>query len=134
MGLKEKIRHLSEKYHQDVVSIRRYLHQNPELSFHEYETSKFIQNKLDEYGVFFKSGIANTGVVALIEGKNPQSKCIALRADIDALPIQELNNVDYCSVNNGVMHACGHDVHTASLLGVARVLNQLKAEWEEVSS
>ena len=130
MGLKEKIQALSEKYHQDVVSIRRHLHQNPELSFHEYETSKFIQNKLDEYGVFFQSGIANTGVVALIEGKNPQSKCIALRADIDALPIQELNNVEYCSVNNGVMHACGHDVHTASLLGVARVLNQLKAEWE----
>ena len=66
----------------------------------------------------------------MIEGKNPQSKCIALRADIDALPIQELNNVEYCSVNNGIMHACGHDVHTASLLGVARVLNQLKAEWE----
>ena len=130
MGLKEKIRHLSEEYHQDVVSIRRYLHKNPELSFHEYETSKFIQNKLYDYGISFKSGIANTGVVALIEGKNPQSKCIALRADIDALPIQELNNVDYCSVNKGVMHACGHDVHTASLLGVARVLNKLKEEWE----
>ena len=109
MGLKEKIRHLSEEYHQDVVSIRRYLHKNPELSL-EYETSKFIQNKLYDYGISFKSGIANTGVVALIE--NPQSKCIALRADIDALPIQELNNVDYCSVNKGVMHACGHDVHT----------------------
>ncbi|MBF90813.1 MAG: N-acyl-L-amino acid amidohydrolase [Flavobacteriales bacterium] len=130
MGLKEKIRDLSQEYHQDVVSIRRFLHKNPELSFHEYETSKFIQNKLYEYGISFKSGIANTGVVALIEGKNPQSKCIALRADIDALPIQELNNVDYCSVNKGVMHACGHDVHTASLLGVARVLNKLKEEWE----
>jgi len=130
MGLKEKIRDLSQEYHQDVVSIRRFLHKNPELSFHEFETSKFIQNKLYEYGISFKSGIANTGVVALIEGKNPQSKCIALRADIDALPIQELNNVDYCSVNKGVMHACGHDVHTASLLGVARVLNKLKEEWE----
>lgn len=130
MGLKEKIRNLSEEYHQDVVSIRRYLHKNPELSFHEYETSKFIQDKLYDYGISFQSGIANTGVVGLIEGKNPQSKCIALRADIDALPIQELNNVDYCSVNKGVMHACGHDVHTASLLGVARVLNKLKEEWE----
>ena len=130
MGLKEKIRHLSEEYHQDVVSIRRYLHAHPELSFHEYETSKFIQKKLDDYGISFQSGIANTGVVALIEGENPKSKCIALRADIDALPIQELNNVGYCSVNNGVMHACGHDVHTASLLGVGRVLNKLKEEWE----
>tara|TARA_B100000900_G_scaffold413239_1_gene436807 strand:+ start:1261 stop:2433 length:1173 start_codon:yes stop_codon:yes gene_type:complete len=130
MGLKEKIQALSEEYHQDVVAIRRHLHANPELSFQEYETSKFIQNKLYDYGISFKSGIANTGVVALIEGKNPQSKCIALRADIDALPIQELNNVDYCSVNKGVMHACGHDVHTASLLGVARLLNKLKEEWE----
>ena len=130
MGLKEKIRALSAEYHQDVVSIRRHLHSNPELSFHEYETSKFIQYKLDDYGISFQSGIANTGVVALIEGKNPQSKCIALRADIDALPIQELNNVEYCSVNKGVMHACGHDVHTASLLGVARVLNQIKSEWD----
>lgn len=130
MGLKEKIRDLSEEYHQDVVSIRRYLHAHPELSFHEYETSKFIQKKLDDYGISFQSGIANTGVVALIEGENPKSKCIALRADIDALPIQELNNVGYCSVNNGVMHACGHDVHTASLLGVGRVLNKLKEEWE----
>ena len=130
MGLKEKIWDLSKEYHQDVVSIRRHLHKNPELSFHEYETSKFIQNKLYDYGISFQSGIANTGVVALIEGKNPQSKCVGLRADIDALPIQELNNVDYCSVNKGVMHACGHDVHTASLLGVARLLNKIKEEWE----
>ena len=130
MGLKEKIQLLSEEYHQDVVAIRRHLHSNPELSFHEYETSKFIQNKLEDYGISFQSGIANTGVVALIEGKNPQRKCIALRTDIDALAIQELNNVDYRSVNKGVMHACGHDVHTASLLGVARVLNKLKEEWE----
>ena len=130
MGLKEKIQALSADYHAEVVANRRHLHAHPELSFHEYETSKFIQQKLKEYGVPHQAGIVNTGVVGLIEGKNPQSKCIALRADIDALPIQELNKVDYCSVNEGVMHACGHDVHTASLLGVARVLNELKEEWE----
>ncbi|MGB2364558.1 MAG: M20 metallopeptidase family protein, partial [Flavobacteriales bacterium] len=78
----------------------------------------------------FTSGLVETGVVGLIKGKNPNSKCIALRADIDALPIQELNDLDYTSKNNGVMHACGHDVHTASLLGVGRILNELKEEWE----
>ena len=90
-GLKEKIQALSADYHAEVVANRRHLHAHPELSFQEYETSKFIQQKLKEYGVPYQAGIVNTGVVGLIEGKNPQSKCIALRADIDALPIQELN-------------------------------------------
>lgn len=130
MSLKEKIQALAADYHQEVVANRRHLHANPELSFYEYETSKFIQQKLEEYGISYQAGVVDTGVVGLIEGRNPQSKCIALRADIDALPIQELNKLGYCSVNEGVMHACGHDVHTASLLGVARVLNELKEEWE----
>lgn len=130
MSLKEKIQDLAVGYHAEVVANRRHLHAHPELSFYEYETSKFIQQKLEEYGVSYQAGVVNTGVIALIEGKNPKSKCIALRADIDALPIQELNEVEYCSKNDGVMHACGHDVHTASLLGVARILNELKKEWE----
>ena len=86
--------------------------------------------KTTAYGIPFTSGLVETGVVGLIKGKNPNSKCIALRADIDALPIQELNDFDYTSKNSGVMHACGHDVHTASLLGVGRILNELKEEWE----
>ena len=126
MSLKQNIKKLAALYHAEVVAIRRYLHAHPELSFEEYETSKFIQQKLKEYDISYQLGMVDTGVVALIEGRNPKSKCIALRADIDALPIQELNEVDYCSVNKGVMHACGHDVHTASLLGTARILNELR--------
>ncbi len=128
--LKSKILALAEQYFNDTVDIRRRLHEYPELSFKEYETSTFIQEKLSEYGLAFKSGLVETGVVALIKGKNPESKCIALRADIDALPIQEMNNLSYASKNDGVMHACGHDFHTASLLGVARILNDLKDSWE----
>ena len=128
--LKPQILALSEQYFEDTIAIRRRLHEYPELSFKEYETSKFIQEKLTEYGISFESGIVETGVVALIKGQNPNSKCIALRADIDALPIYEMNNVSYASKNKCVMHACGHDFHTASLLGVARILNELKDKWE----
>jgi len=128
--IKEKIKLLSEQFYDEVISIRRHLHQHPELSFKEYETSKYIQQKLSEFGIPFQNGVVETGVVALIEGRNPNKKCIALRADIDALPINEMNEVSYKSQNNGVMHACGHDVHTASLLGVAKILNELKEEWE----
>lgn len=128
--INEKIQALAKEFHADIVSVRRHLHTYPELSFQEHETSKYIQEKLTEYGIPFQAGIIDTGVVGLIQGKNPNSKCIALRADMDALPIQELNKVEYCSQNDGVMHACGHDVHTASLLGAARILNELKSEWE----
>ena len=130
MELQERIKQLASDYYSETVYIRRHLHSNPELSFHEYETSKFIQKKLNEYKIPFQSDIANTGVVGLIKGKNPNARCIALRADIDALPIEELNSVDYRSKNSGVMHACGHDVHTASLLGAAKILNILKDHWE----
>jgi amidohydrolase len=128
--IQQKIKNLSERYFQDTVDIRRHLHQYPELSFKEYETSKFIQQKLSDYGIAFQSGIVETGVLAVIEGNNPSSRCIALRADIDALPIQELNSSDYASKHEGIMHACGHDVHTASLLGVGRILNELREDWE----
>ena len=130
MELKEKINQLAEKYYQQVVDIRRHLHQNPELSFQEYETSKYITSLLDSWGIKYKSGIANTGITCLIEGKNPDKKVIALRADMDALPIEEQNDVPYKSNNKGVMHACGHDVHTSSLLGTVLILNELKDQFE----
>jgi amidohydrolase len=129
-NLQNKIKSLAENYFKDTVEIRRHLHAYPELSFKEYKTSEYIQQKLTAYGIPFTSGLVETGVVGLIKGKNSNSKCIALRADIDALPIQELNDSEYTSKNKGVMHACGHDVHTASLLGVGRILNELKEEWE----
>ncbi|MGE5518387.1 MAG: M20 metallopeptidase family protein [Candidatus Dadabacteria bacterium] len=127
--LKEKIRTLAKQYKEEYISIRQYLHAHPELSYKEYETSKYIQDKLQEYNIPFVVK-AKTGVIGTIEGKNPSSRLVALRADMDALPIKEENDVDYKSQNEGVMHACGHDVHTTCLLGAARILNETKAEWE----
>jgi len=127
--LKEAVKQLAAEYATDTVKIRRHLHANPELSFQEYQTAAYVKQKLQEYGLEPVS-MADTGVVALIAGKNPEKKIIALRADMDALPIKEQNEVDYKSKNEGVMHACGHDVHTASLLGTARILNQLRPEFE----
>ena len=126
----EKIKQLSKAYFAETVATRRYLHQHPELSFKEVETGKYIAQRLSELGVKHVHGVAENGVVALIEGKNPTSKVIALRADFDALPILEANDVPYKSLNEGVMHACGHDVHTASLLGVAKILNEIKNDFE----
>ena len=127
--LKDQIQALAKKYKEDFIAVRHHLHANPELSYKEFETSKFVQAKLTEFGIPF-TVLAETGVVGLIEGKNPSSKVIALRADMDALPILEENDVPYKSKVNGVMHACGHDVHTTCLLGAAKILNELKAEWE----
>lgn len=128
--LQEKIQQLAKKYFSEVQANRRHLHSHPELSFQEFETAKFIAQKLQSYQIPFQAGVAGTGLVAYIEGKNPDSKLTALRADIDALPIIEANDVPYKSKNEGVMHACGHDVHTASLLGAARILNELRNEFE----
>ena len=129
MMLKEKIKKLAENYADEFIQIRHHLHQYPELSYREFETSKFVQQKLKEYGIDFEI-MATTGVVGIIKGKNPDKKVAALRGDMDALPILEKNNVDYRSKNEGVMHACGHDVHTSCLLGAAKILNELKNEWE----
>ncbi|TZF86141.1 amidohydrolase (plasmid) [Pedobacter sp. BS3] len=126
--LKDKIRQMARDIHQDTIAIRRHLHANPELSFHEYQTSAFVKEKLAGMGIPFEA-MADTGVVALIKGNKPSDKVIALRADMDALPITETNNVEYKSTNPGVMHACGHDVHTSSLLGTARILSELKDEF-----
>ena len=127
--LKEKIQILAQNYYTSFVEIRRYLHAHPELSYKEFETSKFIQDKLTEFGIPF-TVMATTGVTGLIKGRNPESRIVALRADMDALPITEENNVVYKSVSQGIMHACGHDVHTTCLLGAAKILNELKDEWE----
>ena len=129
MQLEQKIKQLATAYQAEFVSIRHHLHAHPELSYKEFETSKFIQSKLTELGIPFEVK-ATTGVVGLIKGKNPEKRVIALRADIDALPIKEENDVEYKSTNEGIMHACGHDVHTSCLLGAAKILNELKGEWE----
>ena len=128
--LKDKIQKLANTYHQDVIGIRRHLHQNPELSYEEVETGKYISQQLQEYGIPHQHGVADNGVVGLIEGQNPGKRVVALRADIDALPIEEANQVPYKSQKPGIMHACGHDVHTSSLLGAARILNDLRKEFE----
>jgi amidohydrolase len=130
MSLLESIQQKSKSYADDVVKLRRHLHANPELSYKEFETAKFVAEQLQSFGLKPQQGIAGTGIVVLIEGKNPGKKTVALRADMDALPIQEKNDVSYKSKNNGVMHACGHDVHTSSLLGTARILSEIKDEFE----
>lgn len=127
--LKEEIKRLAKQYAQEFIEVRHYLHANPELSYEEYETSKFIQNKLKEFGIPFEIK-ATTGVVGIIKGINADKKIIALRADIDALPITEENDIPYKSGKPGLMHACGHDVHTTCLLGAAKILNELKDKWE----
>ena len=124
-----QIKELAKSYSNEFIEIRRHIHSHPELSYQEFETSKFIQQKLSEWKIPFQV-MAGTGVVGLIKGKNADKQTIALRADIDALPIIEENDVPYKSRNNGVMHACGHDVHTTCLLGAAKILNDLKNEWE----
>lgn len=128
--LSKKIKELAKTFHAENIATRQYLHKHPELSFEEYKTVAFVQETLQKIGITNIESKANTGLVAIIEGKNPTKKTIALRADLDALPITELNNVPYKSINEGIMHACGHDVHTSSLLGVAKILYHLKDEFE----
>lgn len=127
--LKEKIKALASKYAPELITIRRHIHANPELSYKEFETSKLVQQQLESLGIPYDVK-ATTGVVGLLEGKNPGKRIIALRADLDALPIMEQNDVPYKSKNEGIMHACGHDVHTTCLLGAVKILHALKDEWE----
>jgi amidohydrolase len=128
--LKEKIKSLAKAYKEEVIATRRHLHANPELSYVEYKTAAFVKERLENLGITHIEQKATTGWSALIEGKNPTKKVVALRADMDALPIIEANDVPYKSQNPGVMHACGHDAHTASLLGAAKILNELKDQFE----
>jgi hippurate hydrolase len=127
--LKEKIHQLAKQYAPETIAIRRHLHAHPELSYKEFQTSAYVQEKLKGLGIPFEVK-ATTGVVGMIKGKNPDKRVIALRADMDALPIREENAVPYKSQNDGVMHACGHDAHTSILLGASKILNELKNEWE----
>lgn len=124
--LSQTIHEISAGMQREMTGIRRYLHQHPELSNEEKETAAFICRKLDEYGIPYKSGIAGTGVVGLIRGEQGDGPCILLRADMDALPVKEENKADYVSCVEGVMHACGHDVHMTCLLGAARILQMMK--------
>ena len=127
--LLDKIKTLAAQHQAENIAIRRHLHAHPELSYQEFETSKYVQAKLTAIGIPF-TVIATTGVLGIIEGKNPSKRVIALRADMDALPIIEENKIDYKSNMDGVMHACGHDVHTTILLGAAKILWTLKDEFE----
>jgi len=127
--IKQRIQQSAKNYAKEFIDIRHHLHANPELSYEEFKTSVFVQQKLTGWGIPFEVK-AKTGVVGLIKGKNPDKRITALRADMDALPILEENEVDYKSKYPGVMHACGHDVHTTCLLGAAKILNELKDEWE----
>lgn len=126
--IQETITALASRYFEEYRSIRHHLHANPELSFKEYQTSKYVQSQLSQLGIPHTT-MGETGVVAILNGR-PSDRTIALRADMDALPIHEENNVAYASKNDGVMHACGHDVHTTCLLGAARILHELKDQWD----
>ena len=125
----EKIKALATEFSPGIIKIRRHLHANPELSEKEFETADFICKTLEGYGISYVRNVGGNGIVAKIEGQQPQVCTIALRADMDALPITEMNECEYKSLNVGVMHACGHDVHMASLLGAARILNELRHEF-----
>jgi hippurate hydrolase len=126
--IQDNIKSLASTYFEEYRSIRHHLHANPELSFKEFETSKFVQAQLTSLGIPFTI-LGETGVIGIIKG-NPSNRVVALRADMDALPIHEENKVSYASTKDGVMHACGHDVHTTCLLGAARILNELKGQWD----
>ncbi len=129
MEILQKVKALSKEYLEDVLFFRRHFHALPELSMQEHKTAAFIAARLRELGIRVDEGIAETGLVAFIEGHEASSAVLALRADMDALPIQEENRVEYKSTVPGVMHACGHDVHMASLLGTAKILHALRDQW-----
>ncbi|MDH5402273.1 MAG: amidohydrolase [Candidatus Heimdallarchaeota archaeon] len=124
------IREDAESMKDKLINIRRTIHMNPELGFNEYETAKLIKEKLDELGIPYKSEIAKTGIVATIQGTgNGNGKRILIRADMDALPMQENNDVEYKSQVDGVSHSCGHDSHVSCLIGVGELLNNRKNEF-----
>ncbi|MEZ5036833.1 MAG: M20 family metallopeptidase [Chitinophagales bacterium] len=126
----DRIKQSANEFSTQLIEIRRHLHTHPELSFEEKETAKFIATQLDKLGITYQKDIGGHGIVGLIKGNNPDQQTIALRADIDALPIHEKNKVSYCSVNEGKMHACGHDVHTTCLIGALKILNEIKDNFE----
>jgi len=128
--MKEQIQLLTAKYQKYVVECYHHLHAHPELSFHEFETAHFIESELSKMGIPYRAGIGGTGILGKIEGRNPLKMVIALRADIDALPVCEEVEIPWKSTNENVMHACGHDAHTVSLLGAAQILKELRNDFE----
>lgn len=128
--MQQVIKDLARELFPEVQAIRHHIHAHPELSFLEHNTATYISARLAEWGIEHQTGVAGTGVVAIIKGNNPDKKCIALRSELDALPIQELNDTPYRSQEPNVMHACGHDVHTSCLLGAARILDSIKDSWQ----
>ncbi len=130
MDIKERIKDLSQKFVDEIIQIRHHLHQYPELSFQEFKTAEYIIQQLENIGIPYKKGFVKTGLIGVVEGKNPGKKTLALRADMDALPINEENELPFKSANSGVMHACGHDIHMATLLGAAKILNEIKDSFE----
>ncbi len=128
--MKAAIQQLVTQHSQYFTDCYRHLHAHPELSFQEFETARFIQRELTTMGIFFRAGIGGTGILGKIEGKNPGKRVIALRADMDALPVCEDVDIAWKSTTVNIMHACGHDAHTTCLLGAARILNELKTDFE----
>ncbi|HWP51907.1 MAG TPA: M20 family metallopeptidase [Clostridia bacterium] len=128
-NIRERIMELSDQYEDSVLVLRREIHADPELSFKETRTAQRVKVALESLGLTVRSGIAGTGLIADMHGRAP-GKTLLLRADMDALPLQEENDLPFCSKNPGVMHACGHDVHTANLVGVAKILKDLCGEWD----
>ena len=126
----QHIKQLTKDLYPELVAIRRHLHQHPELSFKEEKTAEYISQLLTSWGIAHKTGIAGFGISGVIEGQQPDIKTIALRADMDALPVTEANLIDYKSLNVGVMHACGHDVHMTCLLGTVKLLQSLKGHFQ----
>ena len=125
-----EIREYAEEIGPGVIADRRFLHQHPELGFQEHETARFVEDRLRTYNLDeVQTGIAQTGIVGILHGGKGPGRCVLLRADMDALPITELNDVPYKSEHPGAMHACGHDAHTAMLLGAARVLSECRADF-----
>ena len=123
--MKINIRSEVKKISEEIISIRRDIHKHPELGFEVHRTAELVSKHLNKLGFDVSTGIGKTGVIGDLIGNN-DGPTIALRADMDALPIQETSNLPYSSVNEGVMHACGHDGHTAMLLGAATVLKQFQ--------
>jgi amidohydrolase len=126
----EIIKHMVNNLFNELVAYRRHFHANPELSYHEKNTASYISSLLAKWNIEHKTGVAGYGITGILKGKNPAKKIVALRADMDALPVTEKNNVPYRSMNEGVMHACGHDVHMTCLLGTLKILNAIKEKWE----
>lgn len=122
----EEVKKIAEEIKDEIISIRRQIHMNPELGYEEFETSKLVAQKLEEFGIEITTGVAKTGVIGLIKGEASKGTTIGIRADMDALPLQEENEIPYKSKVDGKMHACGHDAHTAILLGVGKILSQMK--------